>query len=196
LTSLDAQRTGTLPTGPPAGCPKQAANNAPLQQGTQWALDQMATVEQRLMGGSVGVHPEADKQFVNVPSMVFVRGAGINGEPGTYLQQTMTLQGYTFSFVTKLVQVDWTWGDGTGDQVAGAAGLGQDVYPPNGMSSVQHRYVRIGAYQVDALEHWAVAATMTDPQGHMTTIAAATREFQRAAAATFTVVQVEGVPSR
>lgn len=166
------------------------------QHGSQWAVDQVASVEQHLAGGLIMVHPQPDQQFVNVPSQVYLEGAGINGQPTAYLRQTIELGGYNFAFVTKLVEVDWKWGDGTADQLTGPDAMGRDVYPPNGVSTVQHRYERIGEYQVQAVERWAVVATMTDPSGHLTTIPAATREFQRAVNASFRVLQIEGVPSR
>lgn len=184
------------PLGPPDACILHTLNLANVQNGTQWAVEQQASVEQHLAGGIVRVHPQPDRQFVNVPSQVYLEGAGINGQPNAYLRQTLDLDGYNFSFITKLVEVDWTWGDGTGDQLRGSDGLGQDVYPPNGVSTAQHRYDRIGQYQVQAVERWAVAATMTDPAGRVTTITAATREFQRSAQASFTVLQIEGVPGR
>jgi hypothetical protein len=182
-------------TTPVMRCKLPNLSDGAVDQGAQWVREQEASLEQRLSGGTVGVHPEAGRQFVNLPSMVFLTGAGVNGG-GASLEQSVEIGGYRFTVTTGLVEVDWSWGDGTSDSMPGVDGLGQDVAPPRGESSVRHSYLRIGTYPVSATSVWAVAATMVDPQGRRTTITDATRSFRRTAQATFTVLQIEGVPAR
>ncbi|MGH7867334.1 MAG: hypothetical protein ACREP9_06785 [Candidatus Dormibacteraceae bacterium] len=170
------------------GLPPQA------QPGLQWALDQQATVAQHLQAGTLNTYPKLDHQLCNLPTIFFIKGAGVNGDEKTYLQQSTQLNGYTFIFITKLEDVSWSWGDNSHTQLSGAGGLGQDKKPPDGISTVNHPYDKIGEYQIKADEWWTVTATMTDPDGHITALPQASKEFHQQLTATGQVGQLEGVP--
>jgi hypothetical protein len=165
-----------------------------IDQGLQWAIDQATRVAQRLQPGTVHFHPDPHQQLVNLPAQGYLVGAGVNGQPGALLAQRVTFGGYTFTFTTKVIEVDWTWGDGYTDHLYDAAGLGQDVMPPNGTSSVQHSYAKIGPYQVTVSETWAITATMIDPAGRIMAIPQVDHQFHPTTTATVDVGQFEGVP--
>ncbi|MGH7883537.1 MAG: hypothetical protein ACREN8_11665 [Candidatus Dormibacteraceae bacterium] len=167
---------------------------AAAQPGLQWALDQQATVAQHLQSGTLTTYPKLDHQLCNLPTIFFIKGAGVNGDEKTYLQQSTTLAGYTFIFITKLEDVGWSWGDNSHRQLTGAGGLGQDKKPPMGISTVNHPYDKIGEYQIKADERWSVTATMIDPDGHITALPQASKEFHQQLTTTGQVGQVEGVP--
>lgn len=107
-TGLSPSSASSASPTNPCGASAVLVKDAP-QQGSQWALDQVASVEQHLASGSIKVHPQPDQQFVNVPSQVYLEGAGINGQPNAYLRQTVDLGGYHFAFVT-----NWSRSTGNG----------------------------------------------------------------------------------
>jgi hypothetical protein len=96
---------------------------------------------------------------------------------------------------TQQPDVRWEWGDGTVVDVKGTDGLGQDIHPPDGISTVEHRYTRIAASELTATETWAIAAFVIDPAGHATSIPQATNTFMPSTQATFHLGQVEGIPA-
>jgi hypothetical protein len=103
---------------------------------------------------------------------------------------------FTYLVTVGLQGIDWDFGDGTGAHFADASGFGQNVFPPNGTSSVNHPYTRISdpnPYHVTVTETWGVRVDKYWIGGHseMTNLE---RTFPVMSSADMAVGQVEPVP--
>jgi hypothetical protein len=168
-------------------------------------------LSQSAMAGTVQRWPKAAQPpqvgaVVNLPVLFYIPDWRFNGGQQALLRQTLVLVGppddhgrsrvFTYLVTAGLQGVDWDFGDGQSTHFGDAAGLGQDLHPPAGSSTVSHAYARIsdaGGYHVTATEDWGVRVDKYWIGGHAEE-AALERDIRIAAAADLAVGQVEPIP--
>jgi hypothetical protein len=103
---------------------------------------------------------------------------------------------FTYLVTAGLQSIDWNFGDGEAAHFADASGFGQNIYPPNGSSTVNHPYTRISdpnPYHVTATETWGVRVDEYWIGGH-TELTNLESTFQVIASTDVAVGQVEPIP--
>jgi len=66
---------------------------------------------------------------------------------------------FTYLVTAGLLGIDWNFGDGQTARFSDASGFGQNIYPPNGSSTVNHFYTQIsepGPFHVTVTETWGI----------------------------------------
>ena len=143
---------------------------------------------------------------VNLPVQYYIPDWSFNGTQQQLRRWAIVLIGppddlgrsrvFTYLVSVGIQGIDWDFGDGTGAHFSDATGFSQNVYPPNGTSTVNHPYTRISdpnPYHVTVTETWGIRVDEYWIGGH-TEVTNLERTFPVIASSDLSVGQVEPIP--
>ena len=140
----------------------------------QPVVDLIGQITGHFYAGNVQQWPQAAQPprvgpVVNLPVQFYIPDWSFNSAQQALRRWSVVLVGppdpfgrsrvFTYLVTAGLQGIDWSFGDGQTAHFSDAGGFGQNVFPPNGSSTVNHSYTQIsepGPYHVTVTENWGI----------------------------------------